>query len=75
MPNTAPLANNTVSLIIAYESGELGAEDILRLFGDLVASGLAWQLQGCYGRQAAAFIERGFLDRQGNVLRHIHDED
>ena len=46
-----------VSLIIAYEGGELSAEDTLRLFAKLIKSGLAWQLQGHYGRTAASLIE------------------
>ena len=45
--------------IIAFENSELEHEDVIALFQELVNSGLAWQLQGSYGRTAAALIEAG----------------
>lgn len=45
--------------IIAYEQGDLDAEETIELFQGLVNTGLAWQLQGHYGRTAAAMIENG----------------
>jgi hypothetical protein len=62
-------------MIIAYECGELSAEKTLELFSKLVKNGMAWTLQGHYGRQAENLIERGYLDRQGNILKHIEGED
>ena len=50
---------DTVDRIIAYEQGELGPEETLELFQELVRTGLAWKLQGHYGRTAAALIEAG----------------
>lgn len=49
--------------IIAYESGELSHCEVIELFQHLVDSGLAWQLQGSYGRTAAALIEAGEISR------------
>jgi len=49
--------------IIAYETGELEDGEILGLFQELVDSGLAWQLQGHYGRMAAHLIEQGLVKR------------
>jgi hypothetical protein len=58
---------NLVSDIISYEEGELGFSDTVQLFGDLVAGGMAWTLQGHYGRQAERLIEDGYIDREGSV--------
>lgn len=57
-----------VSQISAYEAGELDTDDGLALFGELVRSGMAWQLQGTYGRTAQALIDGGALSPTGEVL-------
>jgi hypothetical protein len=48
--------------IRAYENGELNHEEVLKLFQALVNSGLAWQLQGAYGRTAEALINAGLIN-------------
>lgn len=50
-----------IDQILAYESGELSGEATIELFQELVSSGLAWQLQGHYGRVASALIEEGLV--------------
>ena len=62
--------NTSIALnesIIAYESGELTDQEFVYFFSELVKSGLVWNLQGHYGRTAAALIDEGYIDREGNV--------
>lgn len=54
-----------VGAIIAYETGELDGDEVVELFQHLVDTGLAWQLQGHYGRTAMAFIEQGLVSKGG----------
>ena len=54
------------SAIIAYETGELELDGVVELFQHLVDTGLAWQLQGSYGRTAVALIEAGLVTKGGN---------
>lgn len=51
--------SDITSQVIAYEQGDLSDEDTIALFQRLIDSGLAWQLQGSYGRMAARLIEDG----------------
>jgi hypothetical protein len=50
-----------IDKIIRYEQEGLNHEDTISLFQELVDSGLAWQLQGHYGRVAEALIEGGYV--------------
>lgn len=45
--------------MIAWEQGDLDDDETVELFQELIDSGMAWQLQGCYGRTAAWLIENG----------------
>lgn len=52
-----------VDQIIAFESGELDEEKTVELFQKLVDTGMAWTLQGSYGRTAMQLIEAGLVKR------------
>jgi len=50
---------NLTDQIIALEQGELDNDQVVELFQHLIDTGLAWSLQGCYGRTAHQLIEAG----------------
>jgi len=50
-----------VDRIMAYEQGDMDQEDTLRFFQELIDTGLAFKLQGHYGRTAARLIEAGLV--------------
>ena len=52
---------DVVSSIIEFEGGNLDEEKIITLFQHLVDTGLAWSLQGFYGRMASAMIDQGLI--------------
>lgn len=61
---------NTFDFICAYEAGETTHEETLAGFAELIRTGLAWQLQGCYGRAAVGLIESGLITRDGAVVNN-----
>jgi len=48
------------SKVIAYEQDELNEEETVELFQELIDNGMAWSLQGHYGRMATDLIESGY---------------
>jgi hypothetical protein len=48
-----------VEQIIQHENGELDEADEVKMFQDAINSGMAWKMQGSYGRQAMSMIEAG----------------
>ena len=52
-----------ISKIIDFENDTLDEEETIALFQELVDSGLAWQLQGSYGRTAERLIDAGLVTR------------
>lgn len=66
--------SDLVSRICSYEGGELTPDQEIDLFCELVRNGMAWTLQGHYGRVATAFIENGYIRRDGVKLKDSNDE-
>lgn len=54
--------------IIDYEQGNLGEHGTIELFQYLVDSGMAWTLQGSYGRQAKRMIDAGLVKQPQDNL-------
>ena len=57
---------DTLDFIMRYEGGECTEDEIVKGFQALVDSGLAWQLQGSYGRMAAHLINVGLVTVPGS---------
>lgn len=53
--------------LIAFENGELDEDEAVELFQGLIDSGLAWRLQGFYGRTANDLIEAGLCSPPGSA--------
>ena len=60
-----------VDQIIAYEAGELKGNEVIKLFSKLIKNGMAWSLQGSYGRMAESLINRGYLSAKGDILQEV----
>ena len=54
-----PKPYDTVGVIIRYEQGDLGTDETVELMQHLIDTGMAWTLQGHYGRIAHYLIETG----------------
>ncbi|TXJ25418.1 MAG: hypothetical protein E6Q24_14870 [Chitinophagaceae bacterium] len=56
------LVRSQFDMMMDWEIGELCEEETIVLFQGLIDSGLAWKLQGMYGRCAEALIEEGYCE-------------
>jgi hypothetical protein len=69
------IKSDTVNKITQYENGEMSREEVLEFFAELIKNGTCWKLQGSYGRMARDFIESGFIDTEGNILRYFEENE
>jgi len=63
---------NLTDKIIDFECGLLDDTGVLELFSELIKNGMAWTLQGSYGRTASALIDAGYISEDG---KHIFYQD
>ena len=62
------MAMSDIQTIIAFENGDLEEDEVVELFQNLVDTGLAWKLQGSYGRMAANLIAQGLVAPRGEPI-------
>lgn len=67
--------HDLTSDIIRYETGEMTEEEIVSFFQELVDTGMAWQLQGSYGRAAQALIDGGLVKLPCSCKRGIERDN
>lgn len=57
--------------LLLFEEGKLDVDQTLDLFSVLIQNGMAWTLQGSYGRMARHLIDSGSLTSDGTIT-HEH---
>jgi hypothetical protein len=55
--------SNIAEQILSWEAGDMDEAQEDAFFQELVDTGLAWQLQGMYGRRAEQLINEGRITR------------
>lgn len=73
MTTTTDTPRVTAADLMAFEDGDLGNAETVDLFSRLIQTGMAWTLQGAYGRAAITLIEEGILSDTGEVLIDVED--
>lgn len=58
-----------VDSIIRFENGDMDEEEVINFVQALIDTGMAWQLQGSYGRLAAQYIRAGHCTAPASTTR------
>ena len=67
---------NLFEAMMDFESGDMTEHhDLIRLFSRLIKTGMAWKLQGSYGRAAKALIDSDAIAPNGDILQDPDDEE
>jgi len=61
---------NITDKIIRFEDGEMEMDEVIQLFSELIKNGMAYTLQGSYGRTANALIMGGYLNAEGEIINY-----
>jgi hypothetical protein len=56
-----------IDYIMDYEMGNMSDLDTLKMFSELIKNGMAWTLQGHYGRTAKSLIDSEYLLSNGDI--------
>ena len=66
-----PEKGQLTDMIINFEEQQCTIEEILELFTVLIQTGMAWSLQGSYGRLARHLIDQGSLSDDGTITHEF----
>ena len=66
-----PEKGQLTDMIINFEEQQCTIEEILELFSVLIQTGMAWSLQGNYGRLARHLIDQGSLSDDGTITHEF----
>lgn len=61
------MCDDLISKLIKFEEGQMEEQETLDFFQDLINTGMAWRLQGYYGRMAAHLIDQGLLSDRPTI--------
>lgn len=67
-PAEWPTQADLFTALMDWESGAIDVDAEILLFAYLIRTGLAWSLQGVYGRVAANYIENDVISENGEIL-------
>ena len=56
-----------IDKIIAYESGDMSDAEKIYFFSEIIRNGMAFTMQGHYGRTASNLIDLGIITNDGDI--------
>ena len=62
-----PNKKDIIDYIMDYEMDQLDDLESLKMFSELIKNGMAWSLQGHYGRTAKHLIDNEYLLDNGDI--------
>ena len=62
-----PKKKDIIDYIMDYEMDQLDDLESLKMFSELIKNGMAWSLQGHYGRTAKHLIDNEYLLDNGDI--------
>lgn len=71
MKASIPTRQSVTTMLMDFEDGSMNVDQTLELFSILIQTGLAWRLQGSYGRMARHLIDQGSLSEDGTITHEF----
>lgn len=56
----------SIDKMMAFENGDMAEDEVVEFFQELIDTGMAWRLQGFYGRTAKQLIDAGYCSLPQN---------